>query len=45
MTGSFGSKSAPTVPVYTSYFKDDYSEVELQPLVFEVLEGVFDIPD
>ena len=33
------------VAVYTSYFKDDYSEVQLQPLVFEVLEGVFSIQD
>ena len=33
------------VAVYTSYFTDDYSEVELQPLVFEVLEGVFDLQD
>ena len=29
------------VAVYTSYFKDDFSEVELQPLIFEILKGVF----
>ncbi len=33
------------VPVYTSYLMDEYSEVELQPLVFEALEGVFGIQD
>lgn len=29
------------VAVFTSYFKDDYSEVPLESAVFEVLEGVF----
>ena len=31
-----------TVAVFTSYFKDDeYSEVRLEPVLFEVLDGVF----
>ena len=31
------------VAVFTSYFKDDYSEVGVQAKIFEVLEGVFDL--
>ena len=31
-----------TVAVFTSYFKDDqYSEVKLEPVLFDVLDGVF----
>ena len=30
-----------TVAVFTSYFKDDYSEVRLEPKLFEVMNGVF----
>ena len=30
-----------TVAVFTGYFKDDYSEVDLEPIIFEVLDGVF----
>jgi CubicO group peptidase (beta-lactamase class C family) len=33
------------VAVFTSYFKDDYSEVNVQPMVFEVLEGVFGLQE
>lgn len=29
------------VTVYTSYFKDDYSEVTLEPVVFDLLESVY----
>ena len=30
-----------TVAVFTSYFKDDYSEVRLEPKLFDVMNGVF----
>ncbi|MGY8794263.1 MAG: hypothetical protein ACKVJN_03915, partial [Woeseiales bacterium] len=31
-----------TVAVFTSYFKDDqYSETRLEPVLFEVLDGIF----
>lgn len=30
-----------TVAVFTSYFKNDYSEVRLEPKLFEVMDGVF----
>jgi len=29
------------VAVFTSYFKDDYSEARLEPRVFQVVDGVF----
>jgi hypothetical protein len=33
------------VAVFTGYFKDDqHSEVELEPILFEVLDGVFGAP-
>jgi len=31
------------VAVYTSYYKEDYSEVQLEPVVFELLEHVFGV--
>jgi CubicO group peptidase (beta-lactamase class C family) len=35
-----------TVAVFTGYFKDDdYSEVELEPILFEVLDGIFGTAD
>lgn len=35
-----------TVAVFTSYFKDDqYSEVKLEPILFDVLDGVFGEPE
>jgi len=35
-----------TVAVFTGYFKDDeYSEVRLKPVLFEVLDGVFGNPE
>ena len=38
--------SRDVVAVFTGYFKDDdYSEVRLEPILFEVLEGVFGEPD
>lgn len=33
------------VAVFTSYFKDDYSETTLEPRVFQVVDGVFGAAD
>jgi len=29
------------VAVYVAYFKDDYSEVALEPIVFDILEKLY----
>jgi len=40
--GLIVNPSRDTVAVFTSYFKDDqYSETRLEPVLFEVLDGVF----
>lgn len=44
--GLIVNPSRDVVAVFTGYFKDDdYSEVRLEPILFEVLEGVFGEPD
>jgi len=39
--GLFVSPSRDVVAVFTSYYKDDYSEVQLEPLILDMLNTVF----